>query len=112
MPKEWKQVHIVHQKHEIEFGHLVSGTPVPYIISERIIHIPGNDALLKADIHFCCSLSNSAHVPHFGLSMGNKDAPVFSGAYNAPNMVRYVRYNPIVRDMTYGKRLIFVNITQ
>jgi hypothetical protein len=55
-PEEWEQVYIVHERHEIEFGPLIPGTPVDEVAAERRIHIPGNDALLMANIHFYCGL--------------------------------------------------------
>ena len=55
--EEWKKVNIIHQKHEIEFGEF----------------IPGNDALLKANIHFHCSLYDSENDPEYSLRTGNKD---------------------------------------
>ena len=72
-PEEWKHVKIVHQKHEVEFGSLVPGTPVQTIIAERFVHIPGNDALLVANIHFRCNLSDKATVASYGIKTGNSD---------------------------------------
>ncbi len=54
---EWKKINIVHERHEIEFGDLIPGTPVSRVESESIIHIQGNDALLSANIHFHCNLN-------------------------------------------------------
>lgn len=54
--EEWKEVQIVNQAHEIEFGDLVPGTPVHKIEAERLLHIPGNDAVLEANVHFHCYL--------------------------------------------------------
>lgn len=71
--EEWKNVNIVHQKHEIEFGEFIPGTPVQSIKAERLVHIPGNDALLKANIHFHCSLSVSECDQAYSLRTGNKD---------------------------------------
>ena len=74
--EEWKNVKIVHQKHEIEFGEFIPGTPVQRIKAERLVHIPGNEALLKANIHFHCSLSDSERDPAYSLWTGNKDVTV------------------------------------
>ena len=71
--EEWKNVNIVHQKHEIEFGEFIPGTPVQSIRAERLVHIPGNDALLKANIHFHCSLPATERDRTFSLRTGNKD---------------------------------------
>lgn len=54
--EEWKNLHIKYQRHEIEFGNLIPGTPVNEVTAERFIHIPGNDALFTANIHFRCEL--------------------------------------------------------
>ena len=54
-PEEWSQIQIMHHKHEVTFGELVPGTPINRIVSERTVHLPGNDALLTANIHFNCS---------------------------------------------------------
>ncbi len=74
--EEWKNVNIVHQRHEIEFGEFIPGTPVQRIKEERLVHIPGNDALLKANIHFHCSLYDSENDPEYSLRTGNKDVTV------------------------------------
>ena len=54
-PEEWSQIQIMHHKHEVTFGEPIPGTPINRIVSERMVHIPGNDALLTANIHFNCS---------------------------------------------------------
>ena len=71
--EEWKQMEIVHEKHEIEFGDLIPGTPVQKTLSERLIHIPGNEALFKANIHFHCKLSDLDFNPEYCISIGGKD---------------------------------------
>ena len=71
--EEWKNISIVHRKHEIEFDGLIPGTPVQKIIAERLVHIPGNDALLKANIHFHCSLPALEQDSEYIIRMGNKD---------------------------------------
>lgn len=54
--EDWEKILIVHQKREIEFGKLIPGSPVQAITSERLLHIPGNDALFTANLHFHCAL--------------------------------------------------------
>ena len=54
-PEEWKKVRIICKSDEIEFGPLVPGTPVESVTGERTVHIPGNDALLTANIHYFCN---------------------------------------------------------
>lgn len=81
-PEDWRNIHIVHQKHEIEFGDLIPGTPVQTIKAERFIHIPGNDALLEANIHFRCEPSSPDRAseksePDFSIRTGNKDVTAF-----------------------------------
>ena len=67
-PEEWDRIDIVHEKHEIEFGRLVPGSPVEEVTAERRIHIPGNDALFTANIHFYCTPVEPA-VEAFKVSM-------------------------------------------
>ncbi len=66
-PEEWRSVEIVHDRHEIEFGKMKPGTPVQEIVSERMIHVPGNEALLTADLHFRCRLSEKETKHGFSL---------------------------------------------
>lgn len=54
---EWEKICIVHQRHEIDFGPCISGTPVQEIRAERLVPVPGNEPLLTARIHFGCVLS-------------------------------------------------------
>ena len=75
--EEWEKIDIVHQKHEIEFGKLISGTPVHEIQSERMLNIPGNEALFSANIHFRCKLSEQEQNSVFELKTGNKDITDF-----------------------------------
>ena len=74
---EWKKMIIVHDKHEIEFGDLIPGTSVHEIKAERLLHVPGNDALLTANIHFHCALSNLTHDSGFELTVSGKDITGF-----------------------------------
>ena len=53
-PDEWKEIEIVHYKHEVELGELTPGSPVQEKVAERYIHIPGNEPLYSANIHFFC----------------------------------------------------------
>ena len=75
--EEWKKLNIVHQKHEIAFGDLIPGTPVHEIKAERILHIPGNEALFAANIHFLCKLSDQDVNSSFGLCIGKEDITDF-----------------------------------
>ena len=74
-PDDWMNIRIIRERHEVEFGELIPGTPVQRITAERKIHIPGNDALLTADIHFRCDLGG--YDPEFRLSIGKKDITGF-----------------------------------
>ncbi len=56
---EWNVVEIVHDRHEIEFGPLIQGTPVHTVLAERNVNIPGNEALFSANIHFRCRLEDA-----------------------------------------------------
>lgn len=57
--EEWNKMNIVHDKHEIEFGDCIPGSPVQTILAERRVHIPGNDALFTANLHFRCRLEKT-----------------------------------------------------
>ena len=70
--EEWDAMEIVHEKHEIEFGDVIPGTPVRLIIAERRVFIPGNEALLTANIHFRCDLTESGSGS-FQIRTGGKD---------------------------------------
>jgi hypothetical protein len=70
--EEWKAIEIVHAKHEIEFGDLIPGTPVNSVISEQELFIPGNEALLTANIYFHCNLTENDSSTSHG-KMGGKD---------------------------------------
>ena len=72
-PEEWDEIVIVHEKHEIEFGNLIPGTPVSSIIAERRINIPGNEALFSANIHFRCDLRGTDADSLFCIKMDGKD---------------------------------------
>ena len=54
--EEWKEVDIVRYKHEVELGDILPGTPVREKTAERYIHMPGNEAVFSANIHFLCVL--------------------------------------------------------
>lgn len=71
--EEWKKLKIIHEKHEIEFGDCIPGTPVHKVLSERLVHIPGNDALFSATIHFRCELEKTEQPSSFRIKMGNKN---------------------------------------
>ena len=53
---EWEKVEKNVFRRETDFGNLIPGTPVQQIMGERDVHIPGNDALLTANIHYRCDL--------------------------------------------------------
>ena len=57
-PEDWIERKIVHQKHEIEFGELLPGSPAAEILAERWVPIPGNEALFQATLHFRCDLAS------------------------------------------------------
>ena len=64
-PEEWAKVEIICQKHEIRFAAANDGTPVDRIFSEKLVHIPGNEAVFSANIHFGCAVPL---LPAAGLS--------------------------------------------
>ncbi len=69
---EWNSVEIVHDRHEIDFGPLIQGTPVHTILAERNINIPGNEALFSANIHFRCRLEDTG-FGSFRITAGKSD---------------------------------------
>ena len=52
--EEWEKIEIYQGKRVIEMGSLVPGTPVCEVAADYFKHDPGNDALLKATVHFGC----------------------------------------------------------
>ena len=70
---EWNQLNIVHQKHEIEFGALIPGTPVQEVRAERLLYIPGNEALFTANIHFNCQYKEQHGASSFEIRLGGDD---------------------------------------
>ena len=52
--EEWKKIEIYTGKRVVELGKQLSGTPVCEVVKDCFEHDPGNDALLKANIHFQC----------------------------------------------------------
>jgi len=52
--EEWEAIEIVNHLREVEYGELLSGSPVCEITAERYIHIPGNEPVFSANIHFLC----------------------------------------------------------
>ena len=54
---EWERMYIIDTKCETDFGELIPGTPTHRLIEKRQIHIPGNEALFTATIHFQCDFS-------------------------------------------------------
>ena len=71
--EEWEQIKIVHQKSECELGPLIPGTPVQQIISDRIIHIPGNEPLFSANVHFHCNLAYAEGNSEFHIKTRKTD---------------------------------------
>ena len=55
--EEWRKIDIVSEKYEVEFGEFYPGTPIQKMKSARLRHIPGNEALFRATIHFGCDLN-------------------------------------------------------
>ena len=51
---------------------MIGGSPVQQITAERLVHIPGNEPLFSANIHFRCSLSE-IRQPEFRIRTGNRD---------------------------------------
>lgn len=75
-PEEWDKIEIIHEKHEIEFGDVIPGTPVHTILAERRMFIPGNEAILTANIHFRCNFTENDSST-FHIKMGGKDITEF-----------------------------------
>lgn len=75
--EDWEQSRIVHQKHEFDLGSLIPGTPVQQITSERLIHIPGNEPLFSANVHFHCDLAHAEGNPQFHVITGKTDITEF-----------------------------------
>ena len=71
--EEWQKISIVHQKHEIQLGKLIPGTPVHTISSECLVHIPGNDALFTANIHFNSIFNDLSINSGYKLFAGGKE---------------------------------------
>ena len=69
--EEWEKIEKNTEKREIEFGRIISGTPVHEITAERLIRIPGNEALVLANIHFRCAFPKKS--PEFFIRAGKKD---------------------------------------
>ena len=70
---EWKKLEIVYQKHEIDFGGLIPGTPVQSVTGQRLVNIPGNEALFSANIHLRCNLARTNSQPLFSIKAKGKD---------------------------------------
>ena len=45
--------------------------------AERLLHVPGNDALLTANIHFHCAFSDLKYDSRFELTVDGKDITDF-----------------------------------
>ena len=60
--EDWRKIEIVSEKYEVEFGEFYPGTPIQKIRNAELRHIPGNEALFRATIHFNCDLDEM--IPH------------------------------------------------
>ena len=96
-PEEWDRIKIVQYKHEVEFGSLVPGTPVQKVTAERRVHIPGNEPLLAANIHFHCAPQSLQEVQDEGEGIPaaaerteTGDFGIFMGGRNVMDVFRAV----------------------
>ena len=55
--EDWKKIEISNGKREVKFGGTIPGTPIQQLLDDRLIYLPGNEALLRATVHFNCDLS-------------------------------------------------------
>ena len=53
---EWDKIYIVRNEYQIDFGSLIPGTPVHEVLDNRLVSIPGNEAINRATIHFNCNI--------------------------------------------------------
>ena len=60
--EEWEKVEIYTGKRVVELGELIPGTPVCEMAGDYFKHDPGNDALLKANVHFQCVWDVEKHM--------------------------------------------------
>ena len=60
--EEWEKVEIYTGKRVVELGELIPGTPVCDMAGDYFKHDPGNDALLKANVHFQCVWDAEKHM--------------------------------------------------
>ena len=60
--EEWEKVEIYTGKRVVELGELIPGTPVCELAGDCFKHDPGNDALLKANVHFQCVWDVEKHM--------------------------------------------------
>ena len=54
--EDWEKIEIYTGKRVVELGKQIPGTPVCEVTTDCFKHDPGNDALLRANIHFQCVL--------------------------------------------------------
>ncbi|MBP3761837.1 MAG: leucine-rich repeat protein [Ruminococcus sp.] len=54
-PEEWEKIEKFTEKKEVELGKLIPGSPVQKVF-EKITPIEGNEALIRATVHFNCDL--------------------------------------------------------
>lgn len=57
--EDWEKIEIYTGKRVVELGKQIPGTPVCEVTTDCFQHDPGNDALLRAIIHFQCVLDIS-----------------------------------------------------
>ena len=60
--EEWEKVEIHTGKRVVELGELIPGTPVCEVAEDYFKHDSGNDALLKANVHFQCTWDVEKHM--------------------------------------------------
>ena len=54
--EDWAKVEIFTSQRIVTLGDTIPGTPVCEVVTDYSRHIPGNDPLLKANIHYCCKI--------------------------------------------------------
>lgn len=51
---EWDKINKACSTHQVEYGPLISGTPVHVVLDDRVTRLPGNEALFNAVLHINC----------------------------------------------------------
>lgn len=70
--EEWQKIRIPRERHEVDLGEPIGGAPVQKVVDERLVHVPGNDEVLAATVHFQCKFANDTYET-FGLPADGKD---------------------------------------